>query len=309
MTGASGFVGTNVVVALAARGWAVVGSGRGAKPPALPVEAWLPGDLLASGVAHDVMREARPTHVIHAVGALGGGARDRRELFDAHALSTAALLEAVAVHRPDAWVAVAGSSAVYGRAPLQPIPESAPMAPLSDYATSKCAQELVAAQYRGAGLSCSVARFFNLVGPGQSDVLLLSSLAHQAAEQEQDPDRVILLRVGNLEPRRDYLDVRDAARAVVALAEARCDAPAVNVGSGRSWSVSDCVDMLATALARPLRLTVDAVRKRALDIDDQRADLTLLRSLVDWSPEIDLLRSVSDLLDHWRSRVAQGVRA
>lgn len=308
VTGAAGFLGSQVVAILAERGWFVCGSGRRIKPSKLQVDLWISGDLTTPGFAERLVAGCRPTHVFHLAGTLGQGVRERRELIDIHVLGTAALLEAVVAAEPTAWVAVSSSSAVYGRGETQPIPETARMMPLTDYASSKAALEMIVTQFRLAErLRSCILRPFNLVGPGQSGELLLSGLSRQVAEQESGGPGV--LRVGNLASKRDYLDVRDAALAVEALARRGCEAPIVNIGSGRSWSGQSCVDILLGLSTRPFRVEVDSDLMGSVDIPEQRADISLLRRVTGWQPTIDLATSISDLLNEWRSRVSVGAPA
>jgi len=308
VTGASGFVGRHLVAALAERGYSVLASGRRGPPAGLPVTGWLSGDLLEPSFADELVRISRPTHVFHLAGLLGQGAPQRRLLLETHVLATAALLESLAGREPAAWLSLASSSAVYGNSEDQPLGEATPVRPITDYATSKVAEETVAAQFRlAAGVRCCVLRLFNLVGPGQSDTLLLSGIARQVAEQEHSADPVV--RVGNCEPRRDYLDVRDAVRAMVDLADLCCTEPVVNIGSGRSRSVRECIDLLLGAAMKSVRIEVDPGLVRPRDIPEQCADVSLLRGLTSWSPTIDFEDSLADLLDYWRARVAQPASA
>ncbi|HEY8694207.1 MAG TPA: NAD-dependent epimerase/dehydratase family protein, partial [Chloroflexota bacterium] len=286
VTGAAGFWGRQLVATLVDLGWPVCGSSRRPKPESVQAEQWVQGDLLAPGFADRLVRGSRPTHVFHVAGTLGHGTTQLRDLVETHVLGTAALLEAVVTLEPTAWVAVASSSAVYGQAASQPIAETARMRPLTDYASSKAAVEMVTTQVRlSTGLTSCILRPFNLVGPGQDDGLLMSGLARQVAEQESVGPGV--LKVGNLEPRRDYLDVRDAARAVAELAKLRCDDEVVNIGSGQSWSVQSCIDILLGLSTRTFRVEVDPQRVRSVDVADQRADVSRLRRLTGWGPSIE----------------------
>jgi GDP-4-dehydro-6-deoxy-D-mannose reductase len=308
VTGASGFLGRQLVATLVERGWFVCGSSRRPRPESIQVHQWVSGDLLTPGFADRLVRRSRPTNVFHLAGTLGQRSGQLPQLIEIHVLGTAALLEAVATQQPGAWVAVASSSAVYGGGESQPIPETARMMPLTDYASSKAAAEMVVTQVRLAtGLTSCILRLFNLVGPGQSETLLLPSLARQVAEQELGGPGV--LKVGNLEPKRDYLDARDASRAIAELASARCVDPVVNIGSGRSWSVQNCLDTLLGLSTRGLSTEIDPNLVRSVDVREQRADVSLLQRITKWHPTIELTTSISDLLDEWRARISVGSRA
>ncbi|MGH2869847.1 MAG: NAD-dependent epimerase/dehydratase family protein [Solirubrobacteraceae bacterium] len=306
VTGAGGFMGRHLVASLQSRGYEVFGSGRGPQPAELVLHGWMHGDLRDDGFAADLVRATRPTHVFHLAGVFGRTAADRRVLFDTHVLGTADLLDAVVAESLTTWVCVSSSSAVYGPRETQPIPETGAVRPLNDYGVSKAAEELVAARFRlSEGLTCCALRLFNLVGPGLSDALVISALARQVATQELGGHGVVY--VGNLEPRRDFLDVRDAVRAIVDLADLRCGEPLVNIGSGRSRSVRHCLDLLLAGARRTLSYEIDPGRVRRHEIPDQRADVSLLTRLTRWSPTIELSASLGDLLAHWRDRVSREV--
>ena len=301
VTGASGFLGSRAIALLIQRGYPVVATGR--KPTRSTGVLFVRGDLRDERFTQRLVDEVRPTHVLHVAGLVGDYTRS--EFFDIHAIATGALLDAVAATVPDAWVGVASSSAVYGRSASQPVAETHPLLPLTDYASSKVAGEAVVTRMRlGAGLRCFSLRFFNIFGPGQSVATMPAALARQMAVAERSRPPRPSISVGNLTPRRDLIDVDDAAEGLIGLMEAEAGEPAVNIGTGVSHSMQECLDELLANARCEVRVVADEARMRAVEIPDQRADISLLRSLTNFEPRVAFGTSVRLTLDHFRDEAA-----
>jgi GDP-4-dehydro-6-deoxy-D-mannose reductase len=206
-------------------------------------------------------------------------------------------------------VLVVGSAEQYGSVPeaQQPLRETQPFAPASPYAVSKVAQEFLALQYAGTyGIEVVLARSFNHSGPGQSDRFVLPGFARQIASAEtggQEP----VLRVGNLDVWRDFLDVRDVVRAYHALMTRGEAGTAYNVCRGEAHRVRDLLDSMLALARVPLRVEVDPERWRPADLPVLRGDPARLRERTGWRPEIGLDATLRDLLADWRRRLAPGV--
>jgi GDP-4-dehydro-6-deoxy-D-mannose reductase len=207
---------------------------------------------------------------------------------------TASLCEAVAADAPTARVVVLSSSAVYGQPVSLPVAEGAPVRPLTTYGVSKAAQELLALRWRWAGdLDFVVVRSFNLVGPGMPRHLVLGDVARQLATGRQ---QAVTVEVGNLTPRRDYLDVRDLATALAGITLLAEAPPILNVAAGKSWSVGEVVERMVELSGGTATVRQSEERRRYRDIIDQVGDTSLLADLTGWSPTFDLDRSLADLL-------------
>lgn len=208
-------------------------------------------------------------------------------------------------------VQVACSSEEYGLVhPHEvPITEDQPFRPLSPYAVSKVAQDLLAYQYaRSYGLHVVRTRAFNHTGPPRGEVFLTSSLARQVAEMEAGL-RPPVLRVGNLSARRDFTDVRDVVRAYWLALEHGEPGEVYNVASGRAWSVAEVVDILRRLASVAFDVAVDPDRLRPSDVPLLQGDAARLRERTGWEPRVPFARTLADLLDYWRERVAAGARA
>ena len=217
------------------------------------------------------------------------------------------LLEAVRRRRIKPKVVIASSADIYGQVGIgEPaINEDAPLRPANPYALSKAAQDLQGLQYYLAlGLPITRIRMFTQAGPGQARSYAVSDFAWQVANFEAGR-RPCRLRVGNLENRRDYTDVRDMARALALTMERGEAGQAYNVGTGRTVRLRQIVEMLATMSKIGFDVLVDPRRYRPGDAREMLCDATRFRSLTGWQPQFDLRTTVADTLGYWRGRVSQ----
>jgi GDP-4-dehydro-6-deoxy-D-mannose reductase len=198
-------------------------------------------------------------------------------------------------------VLLIGSAEEYGRitADLLPVKETTPLRPVSPYGASKAAAEMAASHaWHGRGLEVVCVRAFNHLGPGQSNALVASAIAHQVAEGERAGGGVV--RTGDLTPRRDFTDVRDVVRAYRLLIERGEPGEAYNVCSGRDVAIQELADHLLSLASVPLTLELDPSRLRPVEVPVVRGDNTKIRTATGWQPEIPLEQTLADVLDWWR---------
>ena len=202
-----------------------------------------------------------------------------------------------------------GSSDQYGF--LQPadlpVRETTAFRPGNPYAVSKIAQEMLGYQYfRSYGLHIVNTRAFNHLGPRQSAELAAGAFARQIAQAEAGQIEP-LIRVGNLDARRDYLDVRDVVRGYwLALQPAGESGPgclpgeAYNLCSGIDRSIREILEGLLRLARCELQIQTDPARLRPSDLPIVRGDYTKFHHATGWQPLIPLEQSLRDLLDWWR---------
>jgi len=312
VTGSAGFVGKHLVTQLLEAGSAVVALSRrpeGARSPGLvgrlrpqPGLTRATADLRDPAATRRMVCDARPTHVFHLAGVRESAPTTWAALHEGNVLTTLHLLEALRAEELRPWMLIAGSSAVYGAGADIALTEDAPVRPHTLYGVAKAAQELLAVCEEAAYQAQVVrARMFNLLGPGQGPSMLIPGVAHQIALAEHDPDGIV--QVGNLDAERDYLDVRDAAAALVLLGRAAAPSGPYNVASGVARSSRECVRQLLALARRPIALQQEEARRRAVDVARQVGDSSRLRGAVGWNPEIAFDTSLSDVLEDWRRRV------
>ena len=301
MTGAAGFVGTYLTAHLVACGDDVVGTDRSEGGP----------DLLDPAGLARLVAEVDPEVVFHLAGQadVGGSWEAPADTLRVNAEGTLHLLEAVR-STSGARVVTVTSADVYGvvRPEDLPLDETAPLRPVSPYAASKAAADLLALQaYLGHGMDVLRVRSFNHLGPGQDDRFVCSALAARIAAAEAGLGDEV--RVGNLAARRDFTDVRDVVRAYRCLAIDGRSGAAYNVCTGTSVAVGEIAERLVGLANRPLRLVDDPALHRPVDVPDLRGDPTLLRLVTGWKPEVALDDTLADLLADWRRRLPDAIPA
>jgi len=214
------------------------------------------------------------------------------------------LLAAIAMDTPPR-VLVIGSADEYGIvAPEElPIRETNPLRPNSPYAVSKVTQDMLGYQYYASHkLPVVRVRPFNHIGPSQSPAFVTADFAKQIAEAEAGL-REPVMRVGNLEARRDFSDVRDIVRGYyLAITEGE-PGQVYNLGAERSYSIREVLDILLALSEVPITVEPDPARLRPSDVPEIVADCTRFRSRTGWRAEIPLERSLKDILDYWRKSI------
>ncbi len=215
------------------------------------------------------------------------------------------LFEALRQTGCDARIQIAGSSEEYGLVHRDevPITEANSLRPLSPYAVSKVAQDLLAYQYfRSYGTHAIRTRGFNHTGPRRGEVFVVSNFARQIALIEagsRDP----VIRVGNLEAERDFTDVRDVVRAYWLVLEHGEPGDVYNIASGRAWKIRDVLDLLLSLSDVDIRVEVDPERLRPSDVELLLGDASKLHTTTGWEPVIPFEQTARETLDYWRARV------
>jgi GDP-4-dehydro-6-deoxy-D-mannose reductase len=131
-----------------------------------------------------------------------------------------------------------------------------------------------------------------------------SGVARQIASIEaglQPP----VLTVGNLEPKRDLMDVRDTVRAYAALVERGTPGQTYNVCSGRAIAIGDLVEHLISRSRVPVTIEQDPALFRPNDTPILVGVHARLTADTGWWPEIPMEKTLNDLLDYWRAQVQQ----
>ena len=287
VTGGYGFVGTWLRAHLEDEGDEIVAPPTGF-------------DVTDPAGVQKAMAEAAPEAVYHVAGLahVGRSWEEPEEFFRVNAEGTLHVLRAAHLCDPSPRVLLISSAEVYGNvAPAQlPLGEDAPLRPVSPYAASKAAAELVGLQaYLGYGVPVIRARPFNHAGPGQDASFVVPALAARIIAAQASGAGV--LRVGNLSPRRDITDVRDVVRAYRLLVERGEPGEVYNVCSGRDVAIEQLVRRMLALAGADLKLEPDPELMRPADVPVLRGDPLRLRTATGWRPQIpldDTLRAVLD---------------
>ncbi len=308
ITGIEGFAGHYLAGELFSNGWQVAGSYLDkTSTEGLPQVALFPIDLARGDGLGSALEQFGPDIVFHLAAQSSAALSFKKpELtFEVNVLGTVCLLQEICRMPRKPRLVLISSCEVYGSNPDdRPLAEDRGYNPHSPYAASKAAQEMVGVSYlHSYDLDLVIARPFPHVGPGQSENFALPSFAKQIAEIEssrQEPK----VRVGNLEARRDFTDVRDVVRAYRLLAERGRQGQAYNICSGRAVSMREALDFLLSQAKVPIEIEPDPNRLRPSDTPLLLGDNRKIREETGWRPQYDIGESLSNLLGHWRQRLS-----
>lgn len=260
-------------------------------------------DLRDAERVFEVLRDTKPQRVYHlaALSSPVQSLQDPRSTYEVNFGGTLNLFLAWRRQPLDCRFLYVSSSDVYGvvRGEGLPVREDSPLHPLTPYAASKAAGELLALQfYRSYGMPVVCVRPFNHTGPRQPSNYVCSSLARQVAEIDLGL-RPPTVSVGNLEIKRDFSDVRDIVRGYYLLLERGGAGEVYQLCSGRAISIEEILQMLNRLASRPIVVKVDDSRVRDQDIPALFGDLSKTREAVGWSPQYELETTLRDLKFYW----------
>lgn len=266
------------------------------------------GDILDRPFLERVWQEWQPDIVFHLAAQAYNGASWEAEdtTYALNITGSRNVLEACRRFSPQARLIPACSSAEYGFVPehLFPIDEDAtPLRPVTPYGVSKACTEMMAHQYQqNYGLDVVIPRLFIHVGPDHPPATALQAFAMQLAAVKlglQEP----VIKVGNLESARDFVDVRDGVRALRLLAEKGKTGEVYNICSGRAWNIRNCLEMLIDISGVQVEVQHDPARLRPSDEPLLVGKFDKLKAL-GWSPAIPFEQTLKDILENWMERLS-----
>lgn len=308
VTGACGFVGKVLLPQLLAANYRVT-CASSTRHPSEDVES-LSLDICDRAAVESAIKQLKPTHVIHlaAVSHVPTSFKEPIRTWQTNVMGTLNLLAAVKEHSPEAFVLFVSSSEVYGESfkANVALDESISCQPMNPYAASKLAAEVAVQQFIRLGVNAVIARPFNHIGPGQSEDFVSASFAKQIAAIEQGLQAPVL-KVGNLDAFRDFLDVRDVCSAYLKLLQLSNGAmgeTVYNIASGQPVSISNILQTLLGQSSTSIQVEQDAERLRPSDIPMAAGNCRRLQSATGWLPEYSLEDTLAALLADWRKRLA-----
>lgn len=313
ITGASGFVGGHLIAALRRRDPKVelVATGLHGQPDAAGL-SWRVLDITDRPAVEALVGSVRPDAIVHlaALATYGASARDPDLAWQVNVGGTRHLAEAALRLVPQAAFLHVSSSEVYGYAcnDHASVDESVRLDPGNVYAVTKAAADLAIGEMARRGLKAVRLRPFNHTGAGQGEALFVPTMAAQIARIEAGLAAGPVIRVGNLEAERDFLDVRDVVEAYGAALEAvpRLPPGAVfNLASGTPRRMGTILDQLLAKARLPIRIEQDPARMRPSEVARICGAATAARTAFGWQPAISFDATLDAVLADWRGRVAR----
>ena len=313
VTGALGFVGPYLVEALRRsyeNNIEIIATAKKAGQHAMlgPVRAI---DVTDRTAVEDAIVGSNPTHVMHLAGIAAPTAvnADPDEAWRVHLQGTLNLARVILKRAPDCWLINVGSALVYGESAKagRALDENALLAPLDEYSASKAAADLALSPLIRSGLKCIRLRPFNHTGPGQSEAFVVPAFAAQIARIEARLTPPII-RVGNLDAQRDFLDVRDVANAYVLVmknSERLESGTVLNIASGIPRRISDILASLIARSRVEISVEQDPMRQHPGDLPVLLGDASRARRLLHWKPEYSFEDTLTALLNDCRARAVQ----
>lgn len=310
MTGGTGFVGRYLAprIAAAAPDAERVVLQRAASD--ITPAGWrsIPGEIVDENRILAIVAEFQPDLVVHmaAQASVGQSHSASEATWAVNFDGSFALAKAVARHAPAAAFLFTSSAEVYGLSLCDgPVSESAPLRPQNCYARSKAATEYMLTDVLPKTGRLVIARPFNHLGAGQDERFVMASLAAQIARIEaglQEP----VVRVGNMEAARDFLDVQDVCDAYIHLLEFASKAQhheVFNISTGEARKVKDLLELLISASKAEFSVEVDPDRLRPNDIPAAVGLNTRIVQATAWRPGRAMADTVRDLLNGARVRL------
>jgi GDP-4-dehydro-6-deoxy-D-mannose reductase len=308
ITGAAGLIGSHLLDALVSEGERVLATYFRPTVPLFEVVGkaeCIELDVRVREAVRNAIAHRRPEVIYHlAAQSLPTESwRDPWYTMDVNVVGTVNLFEAIKEARGidrtyDPVVVVACSSAEYGASLTPeriPVDESAPLMPLHPYGVSKVAQDGLAFQYWfNDGIRSIRARIFNTTGPRKANDVVSDFATRVARIAIQGGT----LRVGNLETRRAFLDVRDCVSALRALAHRGRPGEVYNISGERAYAVRELIPMFEVAAGLKLTVEQDAALLRPSDeaVIFGRSDR--IKGEANWRPTIELERTVADTFNY-----------
>ncbi len=254
-------------------------------------------DLSSPKDVTKLIDQFRPDYIIHLAGIFGS--KDFHEIYKANVLSITVLLEAVCEYVPGVVMIVAGSAAEYGRIePHQlPVDEQTLCQPIVPYGLSKhIATQIVMYYHRVHNISAMIVRPFQLTGKGVTSRLAPGAFAEQLKQATSKASNVI--KVGNLQSYRDFLDIHDAIEAIWALCRKPASGQIFNLCSGKPTKIADLLEIMIDVSGLDVKVEVDPSRLRGhADVSKIYGSFQKLKDHCRWTPKKSLQDSVAGMLE------------
>lgn len=309
VTGAEGFIGSHLIRFLQAKGWQVVGTYRlhGCNSfPKVENLCFVQCDLRDGQRITQLLAEHQPSHIFH----LGAQSlptvswADPVETFESNVMGSLYLFEAVRHMKRTPIVVSACSSAEYGHVPPSAVPvtEEQPLRPLHPYGISKVCLDLLAREYfLDYKIPVVNLRLFNTTGPGKTGDAL-SDFVRQLIRIKKDLQAPVV-EVGNLKPRRAFLDVRDTVRGFYLAAQKGKRGEAYNLCAASTHEIGELLRIAIRLSGVKTEIRPAAHLMRPSDEKIIFGSTSKFSKDTGWKPTLSIEQTLSSMLEYWDQKL------
>jgi len=309
ITGISGFAGSHLAELLIEKGYEVFGtffdkstfSNLNGFVNKIKVYRC---DIRNYDALKNVIEDVKPDEIYHlaAISFVPPSLKDPKLTFDTNLYGTLNIYQAVIDLEINPMILFVGSADEYGRVNENDLPtkEECPLNPMNPYSISKASADFLSlAYFKYYYLKIIRVRPFNHIGPRQAPDFVCSNFAKQIAEIEKGL-REPIIKVGNLEAKRDFTDVRDMIRGYWLALDKGEPGEVYNICSERAIQIKGLLNHLLELSSRKVEIMKDSKRMRPSDNPILQGDSSKFRRRSGWKPEILLDKTLKDLLEYWR---------
>lgn len=289
ITGIDGFIGSWLTQELLRQGYQVFGLSR------------KEGDLLDRNFVEKKIQKTKADIIFHlaAQSSIVDSFSNPVQTVETNVIGTVNILESLRHQGKRTTLLSIGSSAEYGETAHSGrlVTEDLPVKPLSPYAITKVSQEMFCSLYKKVyGLSTKHVRLFAIIGPGKKNDAI-GDFARGIAAIEQGKKKI--LSVGDLTHARDFMDVRDAVRAIIMIAESRSSYDIFNACTGKTRTLAQILDFLKRKAKKTIHVKKDSAQNRPSH-DPIIAGSPKRLGNIGFKKKYTIEQTLSDILDYWR---------
>jgi len=312
ITGITGMIGKHLARLLQEEGLEVAGISRATSSLRYIREKspynHFAGDIMDVKFLQEVWKVFRPDLIYHLAAQAYNGESWKAEdtTYQLNIQGARNVFEVSREVTPSARIIPACSSAEYGEVPEEMIPineDRVPLRPVTPYGVSKSAMEMMARQFHlNYEMDFVLPRLFIHLGPDHPPVTAIQNFARQLASIKMEL-QLPVIKVGNIETARDFVDVRDGVKALWLLAQKGKSGEVYNLCSGKAYTIKESLDMLIAISDLQVKIEIDKTLFRPSDEKLLLGDPSKIEAL-GWKTVIPFEQTLSDIYNNWLSRLS-----
>jgi len=297
VTGGCGFIGSEIVKQLSVAGANVtiiddLSSGKEKYIQGLSNVKLITADLLDNDTIKSAVKDKEYVINNAALPFIPDSYYIPKKFFDVNVNATISLALAVIKEKKAKRFVHISSSEIYGTAKYTPMDENHHTIPQSTYAVSKLAGErVIFTMHKEHNLPAVIIRPFNSFGPNITQPYIIPEIITQIVKGD-------VVKLGNLNAKRDLTYVSDTARGIIlSLVKEGVIGEVINIGSQRSYSIRDLVNLISEIMGKKVSIEVDSSRFRPYDVDTLVCNFDRANRLLGWKPEITVREGLETTIE------------